>query len=91
VISFWRPSRRRPTCRKRSGRPLPEEPLAIFNAALEEGARLDAIFVKLGREHHPMTLPTLISVAEIDDLRLIVLHHTFLRVFGDPPERPGKN
>lgn len=71
--------------------PLPKEPLAILNAALAEGARLQAILVKLGREHHPMTLPTLISVAEIDDLRLIVLHHTFSEVFTDPPQHPPQN
>jgi hypothetical protein len=71
---------------------LPEEPLAIFNAALAEGARLDAMVVKLGKEHHPMTLPTLISVAEIHDLQLIVLHHTFLGAMKQrPPERPSKN
>jgi hypothetical protein len=70
---------------------LPAEPLATFNAALAEGARLHAILVKLGRERHPMTLPTIISVAEVDDLRLIVLHHTFLGVFADPPEPPRKN
>jgi len=68
---------------------LPEEPLAIFNAALDEGARLHSMMVHLAREYHPMKMPMFVSVSEVDDLRLIVLHHILTDVFMDRAEQPS--
>jgi hypothetical protein len=31
------------------------------------------------------------TLCRVDDLRLIVLHHTFLDVFREDPARPKKN
>jgi hypothetical protein len=48
--------------------PLPAGPLAVFNGALEEGARLGDGTTRLGRKHGPLALPALICALELDDL-----------------------
>jgi hypothetical protein len=71
--------------------PLPADALAIFNAALEEGARLHGGLITLGRKHNPAALPILIRELEVDDLRLIVLHTSFRGVFTDQDAEAGED